>query len=160
MSKANRPPTGKDVDRVLEIDKRRKQVAALRRQGASIADIARTLDIAERTARNDLTAILTSVRDTFDARETMMLELERLDRMQLAVYNDAINGDDKKIATVLKIMERRSKYLGLDAEPERDTNSPVTVVVNPQLFPPAVQDRLAAQAEEPIAGEETDDDDE
>ena len=149
-----RPPVGKNVDRALEIDDRRKKVVALRRQGASISEIARTLDISAATASSDLTAALEAVGRTFDARETMTLELERLDRMMLGVYQDAVNGDDKKIATVLKIMERRARYLGLDAQPERDVNAPVTINVNPALFPPAVQDRLAAQAEDPIAGEE------
>lgn len=159
MAQRSKHARGKDVDRVLVIDERRRKVVALRRRGASIADIARTLEVAESTVSNDLTATLTAVRHTFDARETLALELERLDRMQLAVYEDAIKGDDKKIQTVLKIQERRAKYLGLDAEPERDTNSAVTINVNPALFPPAVQQRLAAQAEEPIAGEESTSDD-
>lgn len=152
--RGKKPPVGKNVDRALEIDDRRKKVVSLRRQGASIAEIARTLDISAATASSDLTAALEAVGRTFDARETMTLELERLDRMMLGVYQDAVNGDDKKIATVLKIMERRARYLGLDAQPERDGHAPVTINVNPALFPPAVQDRLAAQAEDPIAGEE------
>lgn len=160
MAQRSKHARGKDVDRVLAIDERRQKVIALRRRGASIADIARTLDVSEGTVSNDLTKTLNAVRDTFDARETLALELQRLDRMQLAVYEDAIKGDDKKVQTVLKIMERRAKYLALDAEPERDTTSPVTINVNPALFPPAVQQRLAAQAEEPIVGEEpTRDDD-
>ena len=51
-----RPPVGKNVDRALEIDDRRKKVVALRRQGASISEIARTLDISAATASSDLTA--------------------------------------------------------------------------------------------------------
>lgn len=156
---SRKPPRGEQVSKALELDERRKKVVALRKRGASIPDIARTLDISTSTASNDLRAALSSVRDTTDAQDARTLELERLDRMLLAVYEDAIAGDDKKIATVLKLMERRARYLGLDAEPERDASSPVTVVVNPTLFPSAVQERLAARAEAPIVGEEDDRDD-
>ena len=159
---SRKQPRGDQVSKALELDERRKKVVALRKRGASLADIAATLEISTSTASNDLRAALSSVRDTTDAQDARTLELERLDRMLLAVYPDAIAGDDRKIATVLKLMERRARYLGLDAEPERDTSSPVTVVVNPALFPAAVQQRLAARAEAPITGEEaaSDDDDE
>jgi hypothetical protein len=43
------------------------------------------------------------------------MELARLDRLQAAVWGDAIAGDIAAIHTVLKIMERRAKYAGLDA---------------------------------------------
>lgn len=161
----SKTPRGKGVDRVIALDKRRRQAVALRQQGASIADIARTLDVAESTIKKDLSAALNAVRDSFDARELFLLEMQRLDRLQMAVYNDALKGDDKKIATVIKLMERRSKLAGLDAEPDRDTSTQVHISVNPQLFPPAVQQRLAAQQQRPetapetIAGEEADDDD-
>ena len=156
---SRKQPRGEQVSKALELDERRKKVVALRKRGASLPDIAATLDISTSTASNDLRAALASVRDTTDAQDARTLELERLDRMLLAVYPDAIAGDDKKIATVLKIMERRARYLGLDAEPERDGTSPVTVVVNPNLFPASVQERLAARAEAPIVGEEDDRDD-
>jgi hypothetical protein len=42
------------------------------------------------------------------------VELERLDRLQVAVWNRALKGDDRAIATVLRLMERRAKLLGLD----------------------------------------------
>lgn len=160
----SKTPRGKNVDRVIALDKRRRQAVALRQQGASIADIARTLDVAESTIKNDLSAALNSVRDSFDTRELFLLEMQRLDRLQMAVYNDALKGDDKKIATVIKLMERRARLAGLDAEPDRDTSTQVHISVNPQLFPPAVQQRLAAQQQqqrqpETIAGEEAADDD-
>lgn len=157
----SKTPRGKNVDRVIALDKRRRQAVALRQQGASIADIARTLDVAESTIKNDLSAALNSVRDSFDTRELFLLEMQRLDRLQMAVYNDALKGDDKKIATVIKLMERRARLAGLDAEPDRDTSTQVHISVNPQLFPPAVQQRLAAQQQQPetIAGEEAADDD-
>ena len=55
-------------------------------------------------------------RDSFT--ELQELELGRLDRLLLGVWNAAISGDPQSIDRTLKIMERRSKLLGLDA-PER-----------------------------------------
>jgi hypothetical protein len=50
--------------------------------------------------------------------EARQLELMRLDEMQLAVWDRAINGDLPAAHCVLKIMDRRAKLLGLD-KPER-----------------------------------------
>lgn len=41
-------------------------------------------------------------------------ELELLDTLARAVMTRALKGDDKAIGTVLRIQERRSRYLGLD----------------------------------------------
>jgi hypothetical protein len=43
------------------------------------------------------------------------IELDRLDRLQLAVWEKAKNGDYKAIQTVLSILDRRTRILGLDA---------------------------------------------
>jgi len=43
------------------------------------------------------------------------LELERCDRLQAAVWPAATQGDVAAVAAVLRIMERRARYLGLDA---------------------------------------------
>ena len=43
------------------------------------------------------------------------IELQRLQDMHRAVWMDAITGDQDAIATVLKLMERRTKLLGLDS---------------------------------------------
>ena len=43
------------------------------------------------------------------------LEVQRLDAMLYAVWNDAQQGDAGAVSTALKISERRSRLLGLDA---------------------------------------------
>ena len=42
-------------------------------------------------------------------------ELDRLDRMQVALWPRAMKGDDRAINTIIRLMERRAGYLGLDA---------------------------------------------
>jgi hypothetical protein len=49
------------------------------------------------------------------ADEVRKQELDRIDRLQVAVWNRALKGDDKAINTVLRLMERRARLLGLDA---------------------------------------------
>lgn len=48
------------------------------------------------------------------AHEVLALELARLDEMHAGVWMSAVRGDDKAIGAALRIMERRTKYLGLD----------------------------------------------
>jgi hypothetical protein len=48
------------------------------------------------------------------AEQIQRLEIQRLDEMLLAVYPKATAGDMDAIASVLSIMQRRAKLLGLD----------------------------------------------
>lgn len=49
-----------------------------------------------------------------DARIARMIELERLDKMFMVVYDQALGGSLKATDRALKIMERRARLLGLD----------------------------------------------
>jgi len=49
------------------------------------------------------------------ASRMLDLELERLDYLQTSLWQEALKGDERKTDRILKIMERRSKYMGLDA---------------------------------------------
>jgi hypothetical protein len=61
------------------------------------------------------------------------LELERLDRLHLAIWDQAIQGDVASTDRVLSIMKRRSALLGLDAPkrlaPIGSAGGPLTVIV-------------------------------
>lgn len=54
------------------------------------------------------------------AVQARALELERLDAMVLALWGKAMKGDRQVVETILSIMDRRSKYLGLDAPKTRE----------------------------------------
>jgi hypothetical protein len=45
-------------------------------------------------------------------------ELDRLDRMQVALWPRAMKGDDRAIGTIVRLMERRARLVGIDA-PQR-----------------------------------------
>jgi hypothetical protein len=48
-------------------------------------------------------------------KEYVWQELDRLDRMQVALWPRAMKGDDRAINTIIRLMERRAGYLGIDA---------------------------------------------
>src|SRR5262249_60655880 len=53
-----------------------------------------------------------------EAESLRQLELERLDAMLMGIWSAASRGDLASIDRAIKIMERRSRFLGLDA-PEK-----------------------------------------
>src|SRR5687768_16568296 len=79
------------------------------------------------------------------AQETLTLELGRLDAMQRAIWPLAQRGDLKAQQQVLRLMERRSAYLGLDAP----TSIHAKVDIEPQLR--AVAAELGLPPEEVLA---------
>lgn len=114
-----------------DIEGRRSQVAALLLENKSEREIARTLDVSKTTARNDIAAVraewqerrLTSV-DTW-----MSEELKRLDVAMAAIWPHVQSGDNWSIDRMIAIMERRAKYLGLDAKVDALPAAQMQVVI-------------------------------
>lgn len=94
---------------------RRRQALELRKGGVHFQVIAEQLGYP--AAGNAYRAIMKALKATLQepADEVRALELERLDRMLLGVWSKAVGGDLKAIDRVLRIMERRAMYLGLDS---------------------------------------------
>lgn len=108
------------------IDKERRALE-LRRAGITFDQIAQTLgyknsDGAWRAVRR---AMQRTLRES-GAEEIRDQELDRLDRLQAAVWPRALQGDLPAVGAVVRIMERRSKMLGLDA--------PITAQVKVEHF--------------------------
>lgn len=101
----------------IEIETRRTQALDLRRQGYSYRAIAKALYVSLETAYSDVDTALkqATARNANSADDLRTLELQRLDEMLAAVYPLAIKGIGSNIDRVLKIMERRARYLGIDA---------------------------------------------
>jgi hypothetical protein len=97
------------------IDKERKALE-LRRAGVAYDVIAQNLGYTG--ASGAWTAVQRALKRTLreaGAEQVRDQELDRLDRMQQAVWGRALQGDLPAVGTVLRIMERRAKMLGLDA---------------------------------------------
>jgi acyl carrier protein phosphodiesterase len=89
---------------------------ALRKAGLSYRDIGLELGVNHATVYKDVQATIKQFLD--EAREhhtqIMAIEAARLDDLQRVMWEQAAMGDRRAVDTVLKIMERRAKLLGLD----------------------------------------------
>ena len=61
--------------------------------------------------------------------EALMMELDRLDRLQYACWGQAMTGDLKAIETALRVINTRARILGLDQVSLTQTVTHNTVVV-------------------------------
>lgn len=117
---------GKGSKKKAEIADRQQRALQLRKTGASYRAIAVAIaqdskyavpKYCESQAYRDVAEVLQSIIETtqLDAEACRTLELEKLDMAQLAIANQVRTGDYKAIDRWLRISERRSKLLGLDA---------------------------------------------
>ena len=95
------------------IDKEIK-VLELRRAGLTWQRIAEETGYADHTGA--YAAYKRAIKRTMQqpADELREQELDRVDRLQLAAWPNAMKGDTKSIMTIVKLMERRARLLGLD----------------------------------------------
>lgn len=98
-------------------DERAALALTLRKAGATYEQIAQRVGISKQRAHQLVMEELRKLAEDCgeSASKVRTLELERLDRMLLALWERATNGDEKAIDRILRIQERRAKMLGLDA---------------------------------------------
>ncbi|MFJ2518664.1 hypothetical protein ACIOWF_06800 [Cellulosimicrobium cellulans] len=95
---------------------KRQKVLELRRAGMTFDEIARRVGYANRGgARKAYEAALADAGVSPTTEQTRALELDRLDRLQTALWARAVRGDLAVIDRVLKISEHRMR---LEARPE------------------------------------------
>jgi len=88
----------------------------LKLAGKSYRTIARKLDFRGPSGAHKAVSAYLRKTLTAPSDELRRIELERLDRLQVIAWKRVtVSADLKAISTVLKIMERRAKLLGLDA---------------------------------------------
>lgn len=109
---------------------RRIKALELRKQGFSYRTIADTIGVNVSTAYHDVQASMQILRDLemSKAEDVRGIELERLDRLLLAVWGNATDGDDRAVRAALSIMERRSRLLGLDAPQKSEHSGEVSFI--------------------------------
>lgn len=146
-------PTGAGVSstgvRNLSALDRQMQALDLRKSGASFAQIAQALGYATPSGAHK--AVMSAIKKTLrePAEEVRTLELERLDRLQMAAWTKAIKGDLRAIDAVLRIMKRRAELLGLDAPARINVEMAVVEEVDRMIEAGVLSeaDRAAAVAE-------------
>lgn len=107
MPNHNAVPEPEQVDREL-------QVLDLRRAGLTWARIAAEVGYADHSGA--YAAYKRAVTRTLQepADQLRQAEVDRLDRLQLAIWPKAMRGDNAAIMTIVRIIDRRAKLLGLD----------------------------------------------
>ncbi len=108
--------------------KRAKVVEAVA-QGATYDEAARIAGYANRSGAFKAFWKAVEQREAEAVDDHRALELARLDALQVALWEKAIDGDVKAAGMVLKIIEQRSRLLGLDKVD--GVRAAQTVVMNP-----------------------------
>lgn len=104
----------------------------LRQRGATTNEIARQLGVPTSRVgallRQELLQASHDLAET-TRQELLALELARLDNLQSANWDMALQGDTRAGELCLKVMDRRAKLLGIDQNQTEDTAKVQTVVV-------------------------------
>jgi hypothetical protein len=104
------------------------QALGLRASGATYRQIGDALGVSEPTAWRLVQRESESmIRES--ASEVLELELQRLDRMLMGLWPDAIDGNVPAVLATLRIMEQRAKLLGLYDRPAQQDDVPSAGVV-------------------------------
>ncbi|MGL6014359.1 MAG: hypothetical protein ACRC0J_23060, partial [Shewanella oncorhynchi] len=125
MKTAKKKPRGGIVTRPETAIAKIKAAKAveLRMEGKTFDEIAAECGYKHRQSAFDAVkrALEMVVREP--AKELIKIDLERLDKMWTVPYLNAQSGDVQALAACIKIMERRSKLLGLDTPEKHDVTS-------------------------------------
>lgn len=92
----------------------RNEALRLRKGGLSFDAIGARLGVTGATAGNWVREAIRNA-PTEDVDDVRTMELERLDMLLTGHFGPAVRGDVRSGEFVLKVMERRAKYLNLDA---------------------------------------------
>ena len=90
---------------------------SLRLEGKSYREIAAEMSVAKGTAHKYVRKAVKLLQEKYSEKAEMIvvIEVNKLDKLEKALQKDARAGDIKASTTILKIMERRAKLLGLDS---------------------------------------------
>jgi hypothetical protein len=109
---------------------RERECLSLRKAGATYDQIAERVGITREGARGAVARALAALSDvcTEEAKEVRQLELDRLDVMLLGIWDQARRGDVQAIDRVLRIQERRAKFLSLDMPDKIQMSGDINVI--------------------------------
>lgn len=91
------------------------KVLELRRSGLTFEEIAKEVGLSRNGVVMGYKRAMKRALIRAGSEELRDIELDRLDRLQRAVWERAMNADLPAVQTVLRIMEQRAKLLGLNA---------------------------------------------
>jgi hypothetical protein len=103
-----------DAERIAQAEKEAK-IIELRRTGATWELIAKAVGYANASGAYKAYQKAIGKIVAPKIEELRAIETDRLDRLQFAIWDRAKEGDIKAIDAVLRILDRRTRILGLDA---------------------------------------------
>jgi len=111
------------------ITARRVQALELRKAGATYRQIAAQLGTSAHTAFDDVQAELRELRTQTkqEAEDLRHLELQRCDAMTEGLWKDVKNGSAKAVLAAVRVSERRSRLLGLDAATKNEFSGSINL---------------------------------
>lgn len=117
-----------------QVMERRTRVVELASAGLDYDEIAAELGYANRSGAGKAhqRALATHQAETVQVHRS--LELESLDALQLAVWDKATSGDIRSVLTVLRIIHRRIRLLGLDSGKPGGKPEDAMLVVLPSFW--------------------------
>lgn len=117
------------IERIL----RRREALELRRKGKSYTKIALIMDITVTEAARMVNEELLDLRQHTDedVETVMQMELIRLDHWLECLQTGIDAGDPQAIVSALRIQERRSRLMGLDA-PAKSASLSITAQLSPE----------------------------
>jgi DNA-binding transcriptional MerR regulator len=109
---------------MIEAALHEQQALELRLAGMTYKEIGKALGL---TAAGTHKAVKRALDDVAEetaekAEQVRALELERLDKMNKAIWGQVLAGNHGAVDRALRIMERRSSLLGIDAPKKQDLN--------------------------------------
>ena len=99
--------------------KRRAKVYELRTAGMSYSAISEKLSIPISTVRKDVQQFMDSI-PRENAMELRDMELDKLNRMELALQKKLLSGSPQAINAAVRIMQHRAQLMGLDSIENND----------------------------------------
>lgn len=108
------------------VEKRERDATELMLAGANYSEIGRAIGLHPSSARKMVLRIMADIAVEHKEKVEQLRELEvrRLDRLLMRVWSDAQGGNAQAQNTVLRIMERKAKLLGLDMPVQMEVASP------------------------------------
>lgn len=97
------------------VNLRRKTVWDMRMAGFTMDEIARKMSIPSGTVKSDIHRELNQIDITRQLESEVIIDLARLERLLRSYWTKAMEGDLDSAIFCMKVLERKSKLLGLDA---------------------------------------------
>lgn len=144
-----RVPTSDEVN--IELAKR---ALRMKRSGMNLFEIAEVLQMSEMRCNTAIKQGLALAQATIgyaERRELLAMEVDRLDALQFSLWDQALAGDVRCVEAVLKVINQRSRLLGLEQADTGTSSTTVVVAGNHEMYVAALEQ--AAKGRELEAGD-------